>query len=261
MTTTAKRLSAVETSLGPKALVLNWLAEAQQYDEMGEYVQAQIARLTIQMPLDRLIEAAIENAAARTRGQSAQAAQDARTRDVRSVVYRFFLVSEAWQLTEAAIDRDELMYCAAVASMGGHLLGVKTVVPPLERLESLRDRTLRQVTRLLALQVARERIARQHFDGRGLLLPGVDRRWSSRVHDTQLLRVMVLRLAELDGVAPIDDSETEPTEELVAQQIAAHVDAARVKTYDALGDGPRLREALRKWVLPGPSVARTVSTL
>ncbi len=254
-----QRLAAVESNLSPKAIVLAWMAEAQQYDDMGAYVQALVAGPTIQMPLDILIKAAIDNASVRTRGQSAQVAADARTRDVRAVVYRFFLVHQSCVLTEAAIDRAGLIYCSLVATVGGYFLGTKSDRPPLERLERLREMAIRQVTSLLALQAARERISSQHFDGRSLLFPGMEREWSSHVSDAQMLCVMILRLAELDAGIPIDVAETEPSEAQIGRQVVAHVDAARVKTYDLLDDGPRLREALRAWLLPEPvaSLGRT----
>lgn len=252
MTTAAQRLAAVESGLGPKAIVLAWMADAMRYDDMGPYVDSLIAGPTIQMPLDVLIEAAIDSAATRTRGQSAQAAADVRARDIRSVVYRFFLLHQSWVLTKTAIDRDAMIYCALVATVGGYFLGTKSERAPVERIERLRDTALRQVTTLLALQVARERIARQHFDGRSMLFPGMERDWSSRVVDSQKLCMMILRLAELDAGIPIDDAQTEPTEAQIERQVALHVDAARVKTYDLLDDGPRLREALRVWLSPAP---------
>ena len=87
----------------------------------------------------------------------------------------------------------------------------------------------------------------------------MEREWSSHVSDAQMLCVMILRLAELDAGIPIDVAETEPSEAQIGRQVVAHVDAARVKTYDLLDDGPRLREALRAWLLPEPvaSLGRT----
>ena len=67
MTERSRRLATLEAKLGPKALVLDWLAEAQQYDDLNTYFRAQLDERPTKMPLDRLIEAAIDHAASRTR--------------------------------------------------------------------------------------------------------------------------------------------------------------------------------------------------
>ena len=58
--TTERRLAKVEASLGPKGLVLRWLAEAHAYDDFTGYTRAIYAVGPESMPLDRLIHETID---------------------------------------------------------------------------------------------------------------------------------------------------------------------------------------------------------
>jgi len=57
--TTERRLAKVEATLGPKQLVLRWLAEAHAYDDFTGYTRAMYAQGPESMPLDRLIHETI----------------------------------------------------------------------------------------------------------------------------------------------------------------------------------------------------------
>lgn len=263
MTERSRRIAAIETGLSPKAIVLAWLAEAQQYEGLDTYLEAELNERPTRMPLDHLLEATIRSVEARTRGASQKDARDAREHDLRAVAFRFFLIHQSWILTHSALDRERLIY-GTLACMGVLHLTDNDELPldsPLaDRSGTLRKLAVSRVTELHGLELARERISARYLDGRSILLPGMERDWAKQVHDCEELAVMAIRLAELDGRRPLEPEGLEPSEALIVRRVADHVDAAKVKTYDLLGDEVRLRKALRIWIGPSPSPV-DVSTL
>jgi hypothetical protein len=76
------------------------------------------------------------------------------------------------------------------------------------------------------------------------------RAWPEQVNQTQGLAVAAIRLGELDGLDPIAPEALEPTEERIERRVADLVGPARIKTYDAVGDGRRTLTAMVSWLRP-----------
>ncbi len=74
---------------------------------------------------------------------------------------------------------------------------------------------------------------------------------------SQELAVLCLRLAELEGVEPIDKARLAPQADRIEASIGDLVEVARIKTLDEMGEGHAAVERLRRWL--GPNVAPTAS--
>ena len=59
-----------------------------------------------------------------------------------------------------------------------------------------------------------------------------------------------MRLAEFDGAAPPADDDSAAVAARVAQLVADHVEHARLKAYDELGDGQRALMIAVRWLRP-----------
>ena len=104
--TTERRLAKVEAALGPKELVLRWLAEAHAHDNFTAYARAMFAIGPDSLPLDRLVHETIDLVDATDRGVPRDDRQDRRQKALRQVIFLFYLVMRTIERTEARWHRD-----------------------------------------------------------------------------------------------------------------------------------------------------------
>ena len=76
------------------------------------------------------------------------------------------------------------------------------------------------------------------------------RAWAEQLERTERLAVMAERLSELDGVDPSPPDEPAAFEARVEQLVADHVEPARVKALDELGEGRRAMSITMRWLEP-----------
>jgi len=271
---TERRLAKVETSLPPKEAVLHWLAEAQQFASLVDYVRSIIDLPVSAAPLTRIgdsVEAAVRSA---FKGEPRQAVESAVRRAVGDAVFLFVLVLK---LNGAALEvaRLEGLRAAAISLWVGRLLGDPAADHPKaderelersrERLEGWRQwhRVLDAIlTDVGAEEVARATLERRYFDDQRVLFSDATEAWAS-------LREIVDRLvalAELNQIAM--RAADSPTDERATDSLAAQVpdtaesraailaDDARVTAFELLGDRSRavaiMERRLRAEPMPAP---------
>jgi hypothetical protein len=245
--TTERRLAKVEAALGPKELVLRWLAEAHAYDSLEAYIDHTLSAGPETLPLNRLPHELI----AAIRGR-----RDTRSRDIdseiraslRALLFRVHLVFRIIDRTAAVVERQELIHAAMTAHMGLTIELNADERRPTFQLPMLRDLVMLQVTEMLALQEARRRAEIQYLAGTPCLFPDGLRRWDAIVHDMQTTAVLADRLVEFDEGQSIEAQRTIPTEERIDACLADLVEMARIKTLDDLGEGSAAFDRTQRWL-------------
>jgi hypothetical protein len=74
------------------------------------------------------------------------------------------------------------------------------------------------------------------------------RAWAEQLERTERLAIMAERLAELDGVDPSPPDDQEGFQARVEQLVADHVEPARVKALDEMGEGRRAETIAMRWL-------------
>lgn len=116
--TTERRLAKVEAALGPKGLVLRWLAEAHAHDDFTAYARATYAIGPDALPLDRLIHETIDWVEATQRGRSRDDHDERRRTALRQVLFLFYLVMRTIERTQDLLDRELLLEGLISAHLG-----------------------------------------------------------------------------------------------------------------------------------------------
>ncbi len=253
--TAERRLAKVEAALGPKQLVLRWLAEAHAYDDFTEYTRAMYAQGPDSMPLDRLMHETIGWVEATKRGQTRDDRADERQRALRQVLFRFHLILRTIVFAQEALDREGLIWALLSAHLGLAAIdtedGKRSAVPTHAwRLDVVRSSAVRRVSEFRAMALARSRIEARYFDGRPVLFPAAVRAWVEQLERAEQLAVMAERLAELDGLDPSPPDDPDAFESRVEQLVADHVEAARLKAFDEMGEGHRALAVAMRWLGP-----------
>jgi hypothetical protein len=250
--TADRRLKAIEASLTPSELVLRWLAEAHAHDSFDAYTRALLGQDPDNLPMDRLAREAEECARARSRGKPREDVQAAVRRAVVGTVFRAQLVLRINALTQEFLDREVLIHAAFTAYLA------MAVNPPRRRPKSgpvvghteLRNACIARVSELHAFEEARARVERTHLGGATALFPAAVREWEAQRTRTETLGVMAIRMAELDGIDVLPPNDMAAFDGCVAQIVADHVEPARSKAYDQLGDGRRALSIAVAWLRP-----------
>jgi hypothetical protein len=253
--TAERRLARVETSLSPTQLVLRWLDEVHRYDDFDPYSRAIFALGPGALPLDRLVREARANAEAGARGASREQRDETIRTAIRQTVFLFHLILRAIVLAEAALDREALT-CAALSAYLGLVIADdgrarhSGFPSRAEGLTALRDGVVARSTQLRALGTARERVEARYLDGYPALFPATVRSWLGQRERTDGLAEITVRLAELEGLAPVPADDPEAFEARVGELIADHVEPARVKALDEMGEGRRAVAVAMAWLAP-----------
>ena len=114
----------------------------------------------------------------------------------------------------------------------------------------LRRTAMAQVTELRALEAARAQVEAHYLDGHQALFPATIRSWTEQFEKSEQLADLANRLAELDDLdpMPLDDPDTFSVR--VEQLVADHVEPARVKALDEMGEGRRAVTIAIRWLRP-----------
>lgn len=252
MTTTERRLAAVEASMTPTQLVLRWLDEAQRYDDFTTYTRSLLDAGPDAFPMDRLAREAKECARTQSRSKPREDAEQAVRRAIIETIFRVQLVLQINVVSQAFLDREGLVQAALSAHLGlvvdrpadraevKHLLGVAQI----------RDLLLGRVAELHAHDTARTSVEARYLDGVPADFPAARRAWAEQRSRSETMAVVALRIAELDGAEPAPADDPVALEARAEQLSADLVEPARSKAFDELGDGRRAMTVAVRWLRP-----------
>lgn len=222
--TLERRLAKVEGSLGPLEIVRRWLAEAHAYS-------AAMYPLGIEgLPLDRLIRHAREAVEADRSipyGERGEAARKA----MRSVLFLFELALRTLTMAEETIGRETLRHAALTAHLGLVMSNDSFFPSRAEGIASIREAAIRWANELRAIETAHRWV-----EQRGLSDGLVD---------------LIARIASFeDGMPPAPADDPVAFEARVVRLVADHVEPARVKALDEMGEGRRAAAIAMRWLAP-----------
>jgi hypothetical protein len=253
--TTERRLAKIEAALGPKELVLRWLAEAHAHDDFTAYTRAIYAIGPEGLPLDRLINETIDWIEATQRGVPRDDRDDRRQKALRQVLFLFYLVMRTIERTQDLLDRELLLEGLISAPLGLAAIdiedGKRSAVPThARRLESIRTMALARLAEWRALGIARSRVEAKYLDGHSALFPATSRDWAEQLERIKTLAGFAERLAEIDGLDPSPPEDPDAFAVRVEQLVDDLVELARVKAFDEMGEGRRAASIAIRWLRP-----------
>jgi hypothetical protein len=259
-----RRLAKLEGGLPPRAAVLAWLVEAQQYPGLPEAVEA-IVDLPIEAAplsvISRQVEAETREA---MKGQPREKVDAAVQRAVRDSLFLFCLVI---QINTAAREMTtvEGLRAAAVFYRMGCLLGGprEKDLEPAEWIEHRKDQALAWdswravVAALLATMLieedARTALEDRYLGGHPSLLGDTETAWSNFGEIVDAL----WSVAESDGAGTptkdrlsLNDAE-QLFDKRVEERVRTVADNARIAAFDRLGENLRALEILEARVRNG----------
>jgi hypothetical protein len=100
------------------------------------------------------------------------------------------------------------------------------------------------------MELARSRVEATYFDGRPLLFPATVRAWAEQLERTEHQATMAERLAELDGLDAPPPDDPDAFAARVEQLVADHLEPARLKAFDEMGEGHRAMAVAMRWLGP-----------
>ena len=252
MTTAERRLDKVEAILSPTALVVRWLEEAHAYDDFTAYTGSLLDADPSTFPIDRLAHEAKASARQQVRGLARNEADTAIDRAIVAVVFRFQLVLRINVIAQEFLDREGLIQGFLAAHLALALVAgeERSRERATLSLVQIRDLLFGRVTELHAMQTAREAAEVRYLDGRPALFPAGQRAWATQRHESEREALIAMRLAEFDDADPPPDDDQPALDARVAQLIADHVEPARSRAYDELGDGRRAMALAVRWLRP-----------
>jgi hypothetical protein len=253
--TAERRLARVETSLSPTELVLRWLNEAHGHDSFVAYSRAIYALGPGALPLDRLVREARDAAEAASRRGSREKRDETIRAAIRQAVFLFHLVLQSIVLAEAALDREALMCTALSAHLGLIMVddreaGHSVFRSRAEGLTALRCGAVARASELRALETARVRVEARYLGGHPALFPATARSWVEQRERTETLAEIIVRLAEFEGLPRLPGDDPGVFEARVGELTADHVEPARVKALDEIGEGRRAVSVAMAWLEP-----------
>jgi hypothetical protein len=119
-----------------------------------------------------------------------------------------------------------------------------------EGLTALRGGAVARASELRALETARARVEARHLGGHPSLFPATVRSWTGQRERTEGLAEITVRLAEFEGLPPLPAVEPDAFETRVGELVADHVEPARVKALDEMGEGRRAVSIAMAWLEP-----------
>jgi hypothetical protein len=241
----SRRVAKLEGTLQPREAVLHWLAEAQSYPGVVEYLRSQVVGQPVEAaPITVITGRVVAAVRAERKGQPREDVERAVHRAQGDAVFLFCLVVV---LNGHALEvaRVEGLRAAAVFYWMGTLLGGPHGPPESdedarERLDAWRSwRTT--VDRLVAdarvATEARANLERRYLGGHAVLFPDAAAAWARHVDFVERL----LGLAE--AIEPARPTRRASGGESLAAQVGALAtrlaDDARVKAYEIVGNRER----------------------
>jgi hypothetical protein len=250
MTTTERRLAKVEASLTPLELIRRWLGEAHRYADFTAYAQALYPKGIEGLPLDRLVREAHESAEAVGRGRSQEERSKATQTAMRRTVFLYQLVLRIWTLAEETLEREGLRYAALSAHLALALSDRSILGSRVEAFSRLGGAAITWATELRALETARTRVEAEYFEGTATLYPATIRRWTEQRELSDGLVDLIGRFVELDDLDPLRADDPDAFEARVRQLVAGHVEMAKAKALDEMGDGRGAVRIAMRWLAP-----------
>jgi hypothetical protein len=242
---TGRRVAKLEGTLQPREAVLHWLAEAQSYPGVVEYLRSQVVGLPVEAaPISVISSRVVAAVRAERKGQPREDSDRAVHRAQGDAVFLFCLVVV---LNSQALEvaRVEGLRAAAVFYWMGTLLGGPHGPPePKEHAGERRDawRSWRTTVDRLVADVrveteARAELERRYLSGHPVLFPDGATAWAGHVELVERL----LGLAEV--IEPARPTKRPSGGESLAARVEALAtrlaDDARVKAYELLGERER----------------------
>ena len=248
--TADRRLANVELALTPTQLVVRWLTEIHQFEEMTAYMRWLVDRPPTDFPMDRLAREARESARARSRRQPGKELDEVVRRTVVETLFRVQLVIEINVRSADCLDRQALIHAALAATMALHFNVPDAPMrgTALERVVENRDLLLRHVFELHAFEAARDAVEARYLGGTPADFPAARRAWDQQIDLSERSAVLSVRGAELDGGDPPPGDDPVAFESRVATLSANFVQPARSKTYSELGDGWKAHAVAKSWL-------------
>jgi hypothetical protein len=231
-----RRVATLEASLTPTGIVRRWLAEAQAFDDLAAYATSLLDAPSSAYPLDRCAaEAEGAVRAAAPRGQRPEVTAAAVQKAVQETWFRIELVFGIAEVTDAMLDRDEL-------------IGLGLARPRRDR-AAWQRRVVARPAVLSAMEIARTTVEARYLDGDAALFPADGRRWEAQRKAAEELIVSAARRAERDGADPVPAPEGASPKEV--DTLVAHlVEPARIRTLERLGDGLASHARAIRWLRP-----------
>lgn len=260
----SRRVAKLEECLSPTQLVLRWLAEAHAYGDVESYVASLLAKEPAVAPLDRLAREAAHGARAGMRGKRPELVDAAVRSALRETVFRFELVMRINVTAHDLVDREGLIGAALGAQVSLVTNKEKREPKDLEWLGQLRDLLLARVDELHAAQEARTLVEERYLDGHGALFPDLASAWAEQVKSTELIAVMAVRLAEIDGILPPASADADAMSARTTELVADLVEPAKAEALDKLGEGERALGIATSWLrtkAPASIAPPSVSTV
>ena len=158
-------------------------------------------------------------------------------------------------LAEAALDREALMCTALSAHLGlvmaddgeaGHSIFRSRA----EGLTALRGGEVVRASELRALETARARVEARYLGGHPAIFPATVRSWAGQRERTDAIAEITGRLGEFEGLPPLPADDPEVSERRVTELVADHVEPARVKALEEMGEGRRAVSVAMAWLEP-----------
>ena len=175
---------------------------------------------------------------------------------MRQTVFLYQLVLRILVLATERLDREELRYAALTAQLGLALSDESFLGSRAEALTKIGAAAMTWATELRAHETARARVEAEYFEGTSTLYPATLRRWTEQRELSDGLVDLIARLAELDGLDPLPVADPDAFAARVDQLVADHVEPARVKALDELGEGRRAVLIAMRWL--GAETARLI---
>jgi len=98
------------------------------------------------------------------------------------------------------------------------------------------------------VQEARTLVQERYLDGHDAMFPDLASAWDERVHCTQEIAAMAVRLAEIDGVAPAAEPGPEAISRRTAELVRRPGRASKAEALEKLGEGRQSLEIAAGWV-------------
>ena len=257
--TAARRLAALETSLGPAELVLHILAEAQTFDSLEDYTRSIIDQPAEAAPLHRIAAGAEAAVRASMKGASREAVAAAVRRATGDGFFTFLLVLH---LNGAALEvaRLEGLRASAAFYWMGCLLGgprEKDLSPndwaehkkeQASAWQSWRAVVAGLLATLMVEDDAREQLEARYLNAQPSLLADAAREWDKFADMVDHLWSLAEKLVPLTRAEERRSSKDggQEYDRRVQERARKLADDARISTFDRLGENSRALAILER---------------
>jgi hypothetical protein len=243
--TTERRIAAVEAALTPTELVVGWLVEAHAHGGVDAFVRASLADEAFVPPINRLGHAAADGAKARMKGKPRDEIDRAADQAVRETLFRFHLVMRINTLCHEILDRELLLTALFSTRIA---LVTREPIDGFRELIELRELISLSLESFRAIDAARDEVERRYLGGHPALFPDDAVRWGEQLSTSERLEAMIVRLAEIDGVALAVAQAPEAFAAQIEWRVADFVEPARVAALEDLDEGHRALGIATSWL-------------